>query len=73
MAGIDVVRPMLGMLALAIWRINYEIADETGPGPEVLFGNLMTYRAGDAIRGRGGVLLIGIERKVWEYHALIPF
>jgi len=64
MAGIYVVRPVLEVLALAIWRINYEIAHKTSPGPEILLGNLMTYRARDAILRRGILLFTGIERKM---------
>ena len=39
------------VLALSIRRINDEIADEACPTPKVLFGDLMTYRAGDAVFG----------------------
>src|SRR5260370_33070213 len=66
MAGIDVVRPMLGVTALIVRCINYEIPDEAGRSPQVLFRNLMTYRARDAVLGFRVGLFVRIKRNVRE-------
>src|SRR4029077_17141035 len=71
MACIDNERPMLGTLIRGLRWIDYEIADEAGWSPKVLFGDLVTYRAGDTIRGFRVVLLIRIERKVGENFPLL--
>src|SRR6202049_2138828 len=65
MAGVDVERPMLGVIAL-IRRIDYEITDEAGRSPEILFRNLMAYRAGDAVFSLRVALFVRIKRKVRE-------
>src|SRR5580704_201389 len=66
MARIDNERPMLGPPIRRLRRVDYEIADVTGWSAKVLFGDLVTHRAGDAVRRFCIVLLIRIEWKAGE-------
>src|SRR5258708_33351408 len=66
MACIDNERPMLWALIRSFRRIDYEIADEAGSSAEVLFGDLVTHRAGDPVHCFGIALIIRIEREVGE-------
>src|SRR5215471_3676124 len=61
MAGIDGEWPMLQALIWPHWRINYEVADKAGSSAEILFGNLVTNRTGDAICGFGITSLVRIK------------
>src|SRR5215471_4955203 len=62
-ARIDTVRPMLDMLALH-GRVNDEVSDEALAVSEILFGNLVAYRAGDAVGSLGIALLVHVEGKM---------
>src|SRR5258708_32750525 len=46
--------------------MDYEIADEAGSSAKVLFGDLVTHRAGDPVHCFGLALIIRIEREAGE-------